>query len=103
MANESGRSTDGIEQEADEITSVFNEAAPDHSPELEWFGMGIDHDTGDRQFVMEAERYVDGDGIAALRGAGWEIQYIEAHNHEYDDDVVVSITLPVTSPTDTDR
>jgi len=84
-----------LEREADEITTIFNEAAPDYSPELEWFGMSLDHDTGDQRFVMEAEKYVDGDGLNALRDAGWQIQHIEAHNHEYDDDVVVSISVPV--------
>jgi len=71
-----------LEREADEITTIFNEAAPDYSPELEWFG-------------MEAEKYIDGGGLDALCDAGWQIRYIEAHNHEYDDDVVVSVALPV--------
>jgi hypothetical protein len=84
-----------LEREADEITTVFNEAAPDYSSELEWFGMTLDHDTCEQQFVMEAKKYIDRDGLNALRDAGWQIQYIEAHNHEYDDDVVVSIALPV--------
>lgn len=84
-----------LEREADEITTIFNEAAPDYSPELEWFGMGVDHETGDRRFVMEAETYIDSDGLDALRDAGWQIQYIEAHNHGYDDEIVISINLPV--------
>jgi len=84
-----------LDREAEEITSIFNDAAPDYSPDLEWFGMGLDHDTKERQFVMEAEKYVDSDGLAALRDSGYEVQYIEAHNHEYDDEVVVSISVPV--------
>jgi len=86
---------DELEREADEITTIFNEAVPDYSPELEWFGMGVDHETGDHRFVMEAETYIDSDGLNALRDAGWQIQYIEAHDHEYDDEVVISINLPV--------
>lgn len=86
---------DDLEREAGQITSIYNEAAPDYSPDLEWFGMTLDHDTEERQFVMEAEKYIDRDGLDALRDAGWQIQYIEAHNHELDDDVVISIALPV--------
>ena len=96
----SDRSGDELDREADTITSVFNEAAPDYSPDLTWFGMGLDHDTGDRRFVMEAEKYVDADGLDAVREAGWEIQYIEAHNHEHDDDVVISVNFPVRGVTE---
>jgi len=86
---------DTLEREAEEITTIFNEAAPDYSPDLEWFGMGLDHDTGNRRFVMEAEKYIDSEGLDALREAGYEIQYIGSHNHELDEDVVISISLPV--------
>lgn len=86
---------DELEAEAEAIVARYNDAKPDYSPELEWFGMTLDHDTEEQQFVMEAEKYIDSDGLDALRDAGWQIQYIEAHNHEYDDDVVISIALPV--------
>ena len=90
-----GQPDGGLEREADAITSAFNEAAADYSPDLTWHGMGVNHDSGQRQFVMDAERYVDPDGLEAVREAGWKIQYIEAHNHEFDDDVVISINFPV--------
>ncbi|KOX93252.1 hypothetical protein [Halorubrum tropicale] len=97
LVTDGGRdqSGDGLEREANAITSAFNEAAADYSPDLTWYGMGVNHDSGQRQFVMEAERYVDPDGLEAVREAGWKIQYIEAHNHEFDDDVVISINFPV--------
>jgi hypothetical protein len=84
-----------LEQEANKIQSIFNDAARDYSPKLEWSGMSLAQDTNEQQFVMEAERYVDSHGLDAIRDAGWAIQYIEAHNHEYDDNVVVGIMLPV--------
>lgn len=89
--------TDGdrLDAEAHGLEAVYNDAKADFSPALEWFGMSLDHDTKAQQFVMEAEKYIDRDGITALRERGWDIQYISAHNHEFDDDVVVSICLPV--------
>lgn len=86
---------DQLDAEAQALETLYNNAKPDHAPELEWFGMTLDHDTGNEQFMLEAERYLDSDGITALREAGWEIQYVEAHSHEFDEDVVVSICLPV--------
>jgi len=54
-----------LEREADEIMSIFNEAAPDYSPDLEWFGMTLDQKTEEQQFVMEAEKYIDRYGLDA--------------------------------------
>jgi len=86
---------DLLEREAHALEDLFNDAKPDYSPELEWFAMGLDHDTGEQSYVMECERYIDGDGIAALRDAGWEIQYIEAYHSELTDEIGVQIQVPV--------
>lgn len=88
--------TDGelIEAEAKAIEAIFNDAAPSYSPELEWFAMSSDHDTGEQQFVFEASKYICSDGIKAIREHGREIRYIEAN--ELDGEVRVAINLPVT-------
>lgn len=84
---------DLLEQEAEALVGLFNEATPDYAPELEWFGMGHDRD-GDRQlFVLLANSYMATEGLDALREAGREIQYIEAY--EYDGEVNVTIEVPV--------
>jgi hypothetical protein len=96
----SDHSTDGaerdgdlLEEEAETLVEIFNEAAPDYSPDLRWFGMDLDHETKEERFVLEAESYIDSDGLVALRECGRIVQYIEAH--ELDGDVIVQISLPV--------
>lgn len=86
--------TDGdlLEREAESLVETFNDAAADYSPELEWFAMSFDRDKG-QAFVLEAEKYIDRDGLAALREAGRAIRYIEAY--EFEGDVGVQIQLPV--------
>lgn len=86
---------DLLEREAHALEDLFNDAKASHSREIEWFAMGLDHDTGEQQFVLEAPRYIDGDGIAALREAGWEIQYIEAYHSELTGEIGVQIQVPV--------
>ena len=91
--------TDGdlLEAEADALVEIFNGAAPDYSPDLDWFGMGLDHETETQQFVLEAEGYIDPDGLAALRDCGRTIDYIEGY--EYDGEVQIQIQLPVRGET----
>lgn len=86
---------DQLEAEAHALEDVYNDAKPSYAAELEWFGMSLDHDTKEQQFVMEVPKYVDTDGLAALREAGWEIQYIEANEDPIDEEIVVSVNLPV--------
>lgn len=82
-----------LEREAEALVEIFNDAAADYSPRLEWFGMGLDHETDTEQFVLEAEEYIDTDGLAALRDHGRIVRYIEAY--EFDDKATVQIEIPV--------
>jgi hypothetical protein len=82
-----------LEDEANALVDAFNDAAESYSPELEWFGMSLDRDTGDQRFVFEANSYVDGDGLAALRERGRVVEYIEAY--VYDAETRVQISIPV--------
>lgn len=87
------RDGDQLEREADALVDIFNAAAPGHAQELRWFAMDHDHETGTEAFVLEAESYIDSDGLAALREAGREVRYIEGY--EADGDVRVTISVPV--------
>ena len=82
-----------LEREAFAIESLYNEAIPDYLPRLEWFSMGLDHDEDQQQFVFEAEKYIDRRGIDALREAGREIRFIDAHDHR--DEVLIQISFDV--------
>lgn len=82
-----------LEAEAHAIETIFNEAAPDYSPDLEWFGMTVDHETEERSFVFESFGYIDTGGLTALRECGRKVRYIEAY--EYGDEVSVQIELRV--------
>lgn len=84
---------DKLEAEAGAIVARFNDAKPSYSPDLEWFGMSLDHDTGDRCFVFEAADYLHADGLSALRECGRTVRYIEAY--EYDSDVSAQIHVRV--------
>lgn len=87
--------TDGdvLEAEAGALVKAFNGAAPDYAPELEWFAMGLDHDTGTRRFVFQAPGYIDSDGLQALRDLARTVVYIEAY--QYDGEVIAQISVPV--------
>lgn len=85
------------DKEAEAIEQTFNQAIPDYSPKIEWFGMSLNHDTREQRFVFEAESYIDPNGIEALQDANREITYIEAY--QYDGDVGVHIHIPVTGQT----
>lgn len=89
------RDGDDLEVEAEALVSLFNEAAADYSPDLEWFAMGQNHETMDRSFVLEAERYIDADGLAALREVGRTVNYIEAYQKPAEDEVYCQIQVPV--------
>lgn len=82
-----------LEAEAQALVETFNDANPDYGPELEWFAMSTDSDTGDQSFVFEASRYIDPDGLSALRESGRHVRYIEAY--EYQGEVKVQIHIPV--------
>lgn len=82
-----------LEGEANALVDRFNSAAPSHSPDLEWFAMSYGRDADEDEFVLEAQGYIDSDGLAALRECGRTITYIEAYG--YDDDCVVTIHVPV--------
>lgn len=82
-----------LDAEARALVTIFNDAKADYSPELEWFGMSHDREAGQERFVLEAEKYIDEDGLAALRDAGREVAYIEGY--EYDGEVGVQIAVPV--------
>jgi hypothetical protein len=99
LTDETEHVTDGdlLEAEADALVEIFNSAAPDYSPDLEWFGMSPDHETETQQFVLEAEGYIDPDGLAALRDCGRTIDYIEGY--EYDGEVQIQIQLPARGET----
>lgn len=93
MPSEQSRDSDLLEREAEALVEIFNDAAPDYSPDLEWFGMGVDHEDLDEQFVLEAPEYIDNEGLDALRDHGRVVRYIEAY--EYDGEVNVQIEIPV--------
>lgn len=82
-----------LEREAAALVDIFNEAAPDHSPGLEWLAMCLDTATDEHQFVLEATGYIDPAGLAALRDHGRAIRYIEAY--ELEDAPGVQIQTPV--------
>lgn len=82
-----------IVAEGHTLADCFNASKESHSPKLEWFAMGTDHETGDQFFVFEATSYIDGDGLAALRECGRTIQSIEAHH--FDDEISVQIEVLV--------
>lgn len=84
---------DNLEAEAEALIAQYNDAKPDYSPELEWFGMGLDHETEEQQFVLEATDYIDSDGLSALRACGRTIRYIEAY--EFEGEIGVQIQVPV--------
>lgn len=98
MSNRSGDGTnhsdsDLLEREAEALVEMFNGAAADYSPDIEWFGMSHDIETGEDAFVLEAAEYIDNDGLDALRDHGRIVQYIEAY--EVDGDVAIQIEIPV--------
>ena len=86
--------TDGdlLEREGEALVEMFNDAAKEYSPELEWFAMSYDREKG-QAFVLEAEKYIDPEGLVALREAGRVVRYIEAY--EFQGDVGVQIEVPV--------
>jgi len=81
------------EHEALALVEAFNNAAKDHSPDLEWFAMcnGFDQE----EYVFEAPSYLDPDGLGALRDLGRSISYIEVHAPPDGDDACVTIHVPV--------
>lgn len=84
---------DDLEREAEALVEIFNEAAAVHSPELEWFGMGLDREPMEETFVFQAAEYMDNDGLEALREHGRVVRYIEGY--EYEGEVYVQIELSV--------
>lgn len=82
-----------VEAEAQSLIKLFNTAAPDRSPELEWFAMGLDHETMEQAFVFEAKGYIDPDGLAALRGVGRVPEYIEGYQKLPAGDVYCQIQI----------
>lgn len=91
------RVTDGdlLEAEAEALVELFNEATADYSPELDWFAMSLDHDTMEESFVFEAEGYIDGDGLEALRDSGRTVGYIQGYQKPPEDEVYCQINVPV--------
>ena len=89
--------TDGdlLEREAHALEQIFNDAAADYSPELEWFAMGLDSETMEQSFVLEAEGYIDGAGLEALRNVGRKIVGIEAYQKPPEDEIYCQISIPV--------
>jgi len=86
---------DELNREAELAVETFNDAAADYSPEIEWFGMSFDSETGDDQFVLQAPKYIDSKGLAALRGAGWYVHYVETYTDPQNGEQVVQIQVPV--------
>lgn len=93
--NSDGTDNSGTEREAETLVEIFNDAAADYSPDLEWFAMGLNHETMEESFVLEAESYIDADGLAALRDAGRTVGYIEAYQKPPDDEVYCQIQVEV--------
>ena len=81
------------EHEALALVEAFNNAAEDHSPDLEWFAMcnGFDQE----EYVFEAASYIDTDGLDALRDLGRRVSYIEVHAPPDGDEACVAIHVPV--------
>ena len=94
--------SDNLEAEAEALVARYNDARADHSPELEWFAMGLDRDNEEQQFVLESTNYIDPDGLLAIRSCGRTVRYIEAY--EFDGEIGVQIQVPVkgTVPTHPD-
>jgi len=88
-----GTSRSPKEHEALALAEAFNNAAEDHSPDLEWFAMS--NGLGEEAFVFEVVSYADPDGLDALRDLGRSISYIEVHAPPDGDDACVSIHVPV--------
>jgi hypothetical protein len=84
---------DELETEARALVDRFNDAKPSYSPKLEWFGMSLDHDSGDQSFVFEAADYIDGDGLSALKECGRTVRYIEADEFEREVNVQINIRV----------
>jgi hypothetical protein len=95
MTNSDAEHTDGdlLEREGEALADIFNEASGTFASELTWFCMSSNRDVSHQSFVFEADDYIDGDGLKALRDRGWRVQYIEAY--EFDGQVKVQIDLPV--------
>ncbi|WP_117364975.1 hypothetical protein [Natrarchaeobaculum sulfurireducens] len=108
IVTDGGQCVDDTEAEAEALVELFNEAAADHSPDLEWFAMGLVHESMEKCFVLEAQEYIDPDGLDALRDAGRTVRYIEAYQKPPKDEVYCQIEIPVhgdrgrTLHTDTD-
>jgi hypothetical protein len=93
--SEDVNATDDTEREVEALVEIFNDAAADHSPDLEWFAMGLNHETMEESFVLEAESYIDADGLDALRDVGRTVGYIEAYQKPPEDEVYCQIQVPV--------
>jgi hypothetical protein len=89
---------DNLEAEAQALVDRFNDAKPSYSPELEWFGMSFDRDTGEQSFVFEAADYIDEDGLAAMRACDRTVQYIEAYDFEGEVNVQIQIRVQGDGP-----
>lgn len=111
MSDDTGTSSGGndrsievpLEAEAASIVELFNDAKADYAPELEWFAMRSDPDTGQEYFALEAERYLDSEGIQTLREHERYIKSVAAGGIDED---VVTIEIAVENElpsTDTDR
>jgi len=87
--------SDDLEAEAEALVDLFNSAAADHSPNLDWFAMGLNHETMDESYVLEAERYIDADGLDALREVGRTVNYVEAYQKPPENEVYCQIQVPV--------
>lgn len=81
------------EAKAEALVDLYNAAKPDHCPELEWFGMGLNHDTGQELFVLESPRYINREGLEAIREAGRSVRYVEAY--EFEGEIAVQIEVRV--------
>lgn len=88
------------DQEANELVKIFNDAAPDYSPELNWRGMSYNQHTDTQQFVFEAGSYIDDQGISALRNHGRTIDYIETRVDD-NGNSRIQIQIPVCEEADT--
>jgi hypothetical protein len=84
---------DKVESEAQSLVEKFNRAKPSYAPELDWYAMSSDHQTGDSSFVFKAVGYLDGTGLSALRDCGRTIRYIEAHKFDGDVEILISIRV----------
>lgn len=89
--------SESLEAAAETVESTFNDATPDHAPDLEWWAMSSSSDR-ERAFVFAVEEYADPNGLQALRNAGIRITYIEAYHLGPETEIQIHIPVSDVNP-----